>query len=229
MIQQRKKRNSSKLALAISVTAHVVLFLGVFYFAAREGILGKKLKQLAVIMVKEKPPEPPKPKPEEPKPEVPKPVQAAKPAVPPPVENAAAKAPPPAVNTGPAVAPPPVSIPSFDFSDGAKDVSTISDANGIYKALIEHSVKGHWSRPEDMNDDSYVAEVEFSINAKGDIMGSRWMSGSGNSRWDKSVQDAVAQVKSIGKSPPKGFPGTFVVRFDVEATPVDTIQVSTIQ
>ena len=61
MIQQRKKRNSSKIALAISITAHVVLFLGVFYFAAREGILGKKLKQLAVIMVKEKPPEPPKP------------------------------------------------------------------------------------------------------------------------------------------------------------------------
>jgi TonB family protein len=229
MIQQRKKRNSSKIALAISVTFHVVLFLGVFYFAAREGILGKKLKQLAVIMVKEKPPEPPKPKPEEPKPEVPKPAQTAKPAVPPPVENASSKPPPASVNAAPAVAPAAVTLPSFDFSDGAKEVSTISDPNGIYKAFIEHAVKGRWNRPEDMSDDNYVAEVEFSINTKGEVMGSRWLSGSGNSRWDKSVQEAIAQVKSIGKAPPKNFPSTFTVRFDVETTPVDTIQVSTIQ
>jgi TonB family protein len=226
MIQQRKKRNSSKIALAISVTFHVLLFLGVFYFAAREGILGKKLKQLAVVMVKEKPPEPPKPKPEEPKPEVPKPVQTAKPAVPPPIENASGKAPPPTVSTAPAAAPAAVTLPSFDFSDGAKDVSTISDPSGIYKAFIEHSVKGHWNRPEDMNDENYAADVEFSINSKGEVMGSRWLSGSGSSRWDKSVQDAVAQVKNIGKPPPKGFPTTFTVRFDVETTPVDTIQVS---
>jgi len=226
MIQKRKKRNSSKVALAISITCHALIFVAIVYFAAREGILGKKLKQLAVTMVKEKPPEPPKPKPPEPKVEPPKTEQAAKPAaIPPPVETAQAKAPPP-VDSAPSAAPPAVSLPSFDFSDGAKDVNSISDPNGLYKALIEHAVKGHWNRPEDMSDESYVAEVEVTINGKGDIMGSQWMSGSGNARWDKSVQDAVAQVQTIGKPPPKNFPSKFVVRFDVETAPGDSIQVS---
>src|SRR4029079_7328210 len=78
MIQQRQKRNSSKVNLIISFTVHGLLVLVVFFFAAREGMLGKKLKQLAVTMVKEKKPEPPKPKPEEPKPEPPKTTEAPK-------------------------------------------------------------------------------------------------------------------------------------------------------
>ncbi len=225
MIQQRKKRNSSKINLIISVVFHAVLFAAVFYFAAREGILGKKLKQLAVTMVKEKPPEPPKPKPPEVRPESPKPQETPKPAAAPPVETAAAK-PAPVVNAAPAVAPPTVSLPSFDFSDGAKEVSSISDPNGIYKALIEHSVRANWSRPEDISDDNYVAEVEFSIDTKGRVTSSRWLSGSGDARWDNSVKSAVAQVKAISKPPPKNFPDKFVVRFDVETAPVEGLQIS---
>jgi TonB family protein len=216
MIQKRTKRNSSKVNLIISVVFHSVLVAVIFYFAAREGMLGKKLKQLAVTMVKEKPPEPPKPKQEEPKPETPK-VDAPKPVIPPPVQTAAAP-PPSATQVAPAVAPPTVSLPSFDFSDGAKEVSTVSDPTGIYKALIEHAVRSHWSRPEDLMDEKFVAEVEFTLDNKGVITASRWMSGSGDARWDNSVKTAVAQVKSIGKAPPKGFPPTFVVRFDVETT-----------
>lgn len=218
MIQKRTKRNSSKVNLVISVVFHSVLVAVVFYFAAREGMLGKKLKQLAVTMVKEKPPEQPKPKQEEPKPEQPK-TDTPKPVIPPPVQTAAA--PPPASSVVPAVAPPAVSIASFDFSDGAKQVSTVSDPEGLYKALIEHSVRSHWNRPEDLMDEKFVAEVEFTLDTKGVITASRWMSGSGDTRWDNSVKAAVAQVKNIGKPPPKGFPPTFVVRFDVESTPVD--------
>src|SRR5215813_5863414 len=135
----RKKRNSSKVNLIISVVFHSVLVLAVFYFAAREGMLGKRLKQLAVTMVKEKPPEPPKPKPAEPKPEVPKPEASPKPAIPPPVETVAA--PPPSAGAVPAVAPPAVALPSFNFSDGAKEVESISDPNSVYKALIEDAVR----------------------------------------------------------------------------------------
>jgi len=226
MIQQRKKRNASKINLVISVVFHAILFAAVFYFAAREGILGKKLKMLAVTMVKEKPPEPPKPKPEEPKPEPPKTEQAAKPVTaPPPVETAAAKS-APVANTAPAVAPATVSLPSFDFSDGAKEVSSISDPNGIYKALIEHSVRAYWNRPEDMADDKYVAEVEFSVDTKGRVTGSRWLSGSGDALWDNSVKAAIAQVKTISKPPPKNFPDRFVVRFDVESAPGEALQLS---
>jgi TonB family protein len=226
MIQKRKKPNSSKVALVISVVFHALLFGSVLFFAAREGILGKKLKQLAVTMVKEKPPEPPKPKPEEPKPPVPKPVETAKQATPPPAAQVPTAKPEPSVAAPPAAAPAAVTLPSFAFNDGAKDVSTITDPNGVYKSLVEHAIKARWNRPEDMSDDNFAAEVEISINPKGDVLGTRWLSGSGNAQWDKTVQDAVSQVKAIGKEPPKAFPGTFVLRFDVETAPVDTIQVS---
>lgn len=219
MIPKRTQRDSSKVSLLISVVFHTVLVLAVFFFAAREGMLGKKLKQLAVTMVKEKPPEPPKAKPPEPKAEPPKPESAPKTVVPQPVQTAAA--PPPSASSAPAVAPAAVALPSFEFNDGAKDVSTISDPVGVYKALVEHSVRSVWSRPEDMEDDGFAADVELSIDAKGLVTGSRWLSGSDNTRWDNSVKAAVAQVKSISKPPPKGFPASFVVRFDVETTPVD--------
>ena len=51
MIQRRKKRNSSKINLTISFIFHGAIILAVFFFAAREGILGKKLKQITVTMV----------------------------------------------------------------------------------------------------------------------------------------------------------------------------------
>lgn len=226
MIQKRKKQNSSKVALVISVMVHALLFASVVYFAAREGILGKKLKQLAVTMVKEKPPEPPKPKAEEPKPAVPKPVETVKQTAPPPIAAPAAPKAESTVAAPPVAAPAAVTLPSFEFNDGAKDVNSISDPNGIYKSLIEHSVKAHWNRPEDMDDVSYTAEVEISINPKGEVLGARWLSGSGNANWDNTVKEAVAHVKTIGKPPPKNFPGAFVVRFDVETAPMDTIQVS---
>ena len=102
MIQQRKKTNSSKINLIISAVFHSVLIACIFYFAAKEGLLGKKLKELTVTMEKVKKPELPKPKPDEPKVEQPKQVAKA------PLPEAKAlpvTAPPPAANGEPAVAP----------------------------------------------------------------------------------------------------------------------------
>src|SRR5438067_845710 len=105
MIQQRKKRNSSKINLTISVVFHSVLILVIFVFAAREGMLGKKLKELTVTMVpKEKKPEPPKEKPPEPKVESPKPEEAKVNVPQPKVETA--QAPPPAASDAAPVAAP---------------------------------------------------------------------------------------------------------------------------
>ena len=69
--QARKKRNSSKVNLLISFIFHALIVLVMFYFAARQGLLGKQMKKIAVEMVKEKPPEKPK-EPEKPKVEPPK-------------------------------------------------------------------------------------------------------------------------------------------------------------
>src|SRR5260370_10859649 len=124
MIQKRKKRNSSKINLIISFVFHSALILVVFFFAAREGILGKKLKQITVTMVpKEKKPEPPKAKPTEPKVEPAKPAEASKPQIasaPPKSETAV----PPPADAAPAVAPPPAILSGFEFHDGAHDVFT---------------------------------------------------------------------------------------------------------
>ena len=219
MIPERKKSNSSKVNLTISFVFHGILILVVFFFAAREGMLGKKLKQLSVTMTREKKPEPPKEKPPEPKVEPPKTEQAAaKMNVPQPKVDTASAPPPAAGLVPPAAAPAAVSLPAFSFDDGAKSVETISDPNAIYKALVEHSLRSRWSRPEDIADDTYVAEIELNIDSKGRVADSRWLKGSGDKRWDDSVKTVIAQTKVISRPPPKGFPDKFVVRFDVETS-----------
>lgn len=218
MIQERKRTNSSKVNLTISFVFHGILILVVFFFAAREGMLGKKLKQLSVTMTREKKPEPPKEKPPEPKVEPPKTEQANKMNVPQPKVDTASAPPPAAGLVPPAAAPAAVSLPAFSFSDGAKAVETISDPNGIYKALVEHTLRSRWNRPEDIADDTYVAEIELNVDSKGRVADSRWLKGSGDKRWDDSVKAVIAQTKVISRPPPKGFPEKFVVRFDVETS-----------
>ena len=65
--QPKKPKNSSKANLVISAVFHALLLGVMLYFAAREGLLGHKVKTIMTEMVKEKKPEPPKPKPEPPK------------------------------------------------------------------------------------------------------------------------------------------------------------------
>src|SRR5436190_584044 len=64
----RHRRNSSRVNATISLIVHGLIVAVAFFFAAREGVLGKKLRSIAVVVVpKEKKPEPPKPKAPEPK------------------------------------------------------------------------------------------------------------------------------------------------------------------
>lgn len=217
---QRKKVNSSRVNLVISVIFHSLLIGLAFYFAARQGMLGKRLKEIAVTMVKEKKPEPPKPKPEEPKPEPPKVAEAPKVAAP--VKVAPAAAPPPA-NEAPVAAPPPSEVAGFEFNDGAKAVLTTTDATAIYKGLVENALRSHWNRPENVQDDSFVAEVRLQVDVDGHLVAYDWLKGSGDARWDGSVKQALAQTKVFSRPPPKGFPEQFVVRFDVEATRTESI------
>lgn len=222
MIQQRKQRNSSKVNLTISFIFHGILILVVFVFAAREGMLGKKLKQLSVTMVpKEKKPEPPKEKPAERKIEPPKTDQQPKvalsqPKVAPVAPPASGAPPPPAAAL--VAAPAAVNLPAVDFDDGAKEVHTITDPHAIYKALVEHTLRSRWNRPQDIADDDYVAEIELALDAKGRITDYNWLTGSGDKRWDESVKEVVAQTKNVNRPPPKGFPPKFLVRFDVESS-----------
>jgi TonB family protein len=221
MIQQRKKSNSSKVNLIISAVFHTILVGAIFYFAAKEGLLGKKLKELTVTMEKVKKPEPPKEKPEPPKADEPK--QVAKVSVPQP-RTETATPPPAASDAAPTVAPAAAVLPAFSFDEGARQVQSISSPNDIYKALVEHTLRSYWNRPEDMADDTFVANVELTIDKSGYVSDSRWINGSGNARWDATVKQAVAQVKAITRPPPKGFPEKFVVRFDVESTRTEAIQ-----
>jgi TonB family protein len=195
--------------------------LCIFYFAAKEGLLGKKMKELTVTMEKVKKPEPPKDKPEPPKVEPPK--QEVKTAVPQPKLEAVAP-PPPAADAAPTVAPAAAVLPAFSFDEGARQVQSLSNPNDIYKALVEHTLRSYWNRPEDMADDNFVADVELTIDKSGYVEDSRWIKGSGNTRWDDTVKQAVAQLRTISRPPPKGFPSKFIVRFDVASMQTEPIQ-----
>ena len=209
MIPQRKKRNSSKINLVISIVFHALLVLASVFLAAREGMLGGGLKKIAIIVVpKEKPPEKAKPKEPEQKAKVepkaaPK-IAAVKAATPPP--------PPPKFVAPDAVAPPPPppSLPTFDFA--VQKEGPIEQ----YKSLLESTIRQRWVRPDNLADKDFVAEIELAIDNTGRITGNDWKKGSGNKKWDESVRQTMAQIKSLNRPPPPSFPSKFVVRFDVQ-------------
>ncbi len=203
----------------ISLGFHAVIIGGLVFIAAREGMLGKELKKIAVTMVpKEKPPEEkpkekePEPKPpvEEPKPEQTKPVETA-----PQIAKPTATPPPAASVAVPAAAPAPTALPAFAF-EGGKQVETTADPDLIYKGFVEYTLRSRWSRPEGIDDAKFVAEVELALDSSGRVQGTTWKKGSGNSAWDASVRRVLAATANIGRPPPKGFPAQVLVRFDVQ-------------
>jgi TonB family protein len=114
-------------------------------------------------------------------------------------------------------APPTVDMPNMDFGDGAHAVVAVSDPKLLYKGLVESALRSHWARRDDIADETYAAEVELAIDTQGTVRSSRWIRGSGDERWDKTVKAAVEATKAISRPPPKGFPERFITRFDVEA------------
>ena len=206
----RKKSNSSKVNLAISLAFHALLVVLLLYFAARSGMLGEQIQKIAVTMQeKEKPPVKP---PEPPKVEPPKIV------TPPKVVEAPKAAAPPVV-APPVVAPPANELPSFDFS-GGKTVIDSADPVQIYKGRMEYILHSKWNRPEDMADDNYVVEVAVAVDKQGQMSSPVWQKSSGNTQWDDSVKQVFKLVKSFDRPPPTNFPASVVIRFDVmsEAT-----------
>lgn len=217
----RRRRNSSRVNLLISLGFHTAIVLALAYFAAREGLLGKQLKKIAVEMVKEKPPEkekePEKPKTEPPKVEPPK-VDPPKVAVAPRVETPRPAAPPPvssAVAAPPPVAPPAVDVPSFVF-EGGKAVESSSNPSEIYKGFVEYALRSNWNRPVDIEDRNFVAEVEVAVDRGGKLSNPLWKRTSGNPRWDDSVRSALNATPSLSRPPPTNFPARILVRFDVQ-------------
>src|SRR5260370_36049715 len=133
----RRKQNSAKVNVTISLIFHVLIFVAGAYWAAHEGVLGKKLQELSVILVpKEKKPDEKKaePKAEQVKKiDQPKAVEQAKAA---PAATRAVAPPPPAADLA-AAAPPPAVLPSFSFSDRARGALTRDDPGGRYKYQFE--------------------------------------------------------------------------------------------
>jgi hypothetical protein len=215
--QQRKKRNSTKVNLIISLVFHGLILGALLYFAAREGLLGKQIKKIAVEMVKEKPKEvvkqkePEKPKADVPKVDVPKVVEAAK------IESPKETAPPPAGNIAapPAVAPPVAELPAFEF-EGGKTVVSSSDPVKLYKGLLESTLRFNWEIPKGVDGHMNVAEVEVAVDKEGNISNPVWKKKSGQKQWDESVRLALASAKKVSRPPPTNFPTPVVIRFDEE-------------
>jgi outer membrane biosynthesis protein TonB len=216
--QPRKKRNSSKVNLIISLVFHGLLVGGLLYFAAREGLLGKKMQKISVEMVKEKQPEKPK-EPEKPKAEPPK-VETPKTEPPKLAEENKPAAPP--STAPPVVAPPAAEVPSFEF-EGGRAVNSESDPVQLYKGYVEYELRAKWNRPDNMDDDKYVAEVRVSVDKTGSLGGVVWQQGSGNEKWDQSVRDVFKVVQNIGRKPPANFPSQVTVRFDVQAEETEPV------
>jgi hypothetical protein len=205
--QPKKPVNNSKVNLTVSIIVHVAIVAVLFYFAAREGLLGKKIQTITVTKV-EKPKEPEKPK-EEPKVEPPK---VEQPKVEAPRVEAVKSAP---VAAPPVVAPAAVDVPSFEF-EGGKTVLSESDPVQLYKGYLEYQLRAKWNRPENMTDDNFVVEVSVNVDKEGNLSHIAWQKGSGNAQWDQTVKDVFKAVTNIDRRPPTNFPPQVIIRFDVQ-------------
>lgn len=193
----------NKKNLLIAFVFHLLIVLPVLFFASHEGILGKKMKELTVMLI-------PKPKIEEvqktpvapPVPVIP-PIDIPKPVA----QSVPQEASQPSV---PAIAPAAVALPAFDFSDGAKAVSTLNDPNQLYKSYVEHYVKAVWNVPDSI---AGMVDMEVTIDKGGRITSTK-MIAKNDDLWAGSVLDVFKKIKNLPKPPPQGFPLTFTVRFD---------------
>lgn len=217
----RKKGNSAKTNLIISVVVHVIILAGAGYWAAHEGLLGDKMRELSVSLL-DKNKQPDKPKDDKPKEEVKK-VDAAKLVQEKTAEATAQKLPPPppppaAVDPGNAPPPPPPAMDTISLPDISEGIVT-SDPVISYKTFVEGQLRSKWQRPAemvaDMSDTDFVAEVDLHLDGYGKILSYDWLRGSGNERWDASVKQVLGATPSLNRSPPKGFPDKVTVRFDV--------------
>jgi len=205
-----KKKNLISSNVIIVIVLHLLFVGGAVFFASKEGMLGKKMQSLTVVLVPK--PEPVKPVTVEKKSEIPvtsipnKSVDVPRPAI---TDT------PKIVNEQPSVAPSPSILPSMEFSDGAKEVITISDPIEIYKLYIENYYHSRWNRPDDINDSSFVVKARIDIDNDGNVLKVNYLNSSGDIAWDNSVKNVVEKIKTLGRTPPKGFPDHFIVQFDV--------------
>jgi hypothetical protein len=209
--QPKKKKNSSKVNLTISAVFHGLLILALVYFAAREGYLGKKIKEITVYKVeKEKPPEKPPEKKTEPPKETPKPVE------PPKVADVPKPAAAPPVEAPPVIAPPAMDVPAIAGFYGNNSTISESDPVQLYKGYLEYTLRSKWNRPDNLPDDNYVAEVAVNVDRQGNLSQTQWLKGSGDAQWDASVKAVFKLVQQIDRRPPTNFPPNVTIRFDVQ-------------
>jgi len=207
-----KQKNVNRTSTIISIVVHTILILGLVYLAAKNGYLGKKIEH-AIEVTQEKKKEPEKPK-DQPKPkDVPKVDQTPKNTPPkyveqPKQETAAVN------NAPPAAAPPAADVPAFQFEGGAA-VNEETNPVVLYKNYIEYSLRAVWARPENMEDDNWVAEVKVDVDKQGGLANPTWLKGSGNAKWDDSVKAVFKAVTAIDRRPPTNFPSNVTIRFDV--------------
>ena len=219
------KKRTDLINIILATLFHVVVIGVITVFAAREGMLGKKFKQIAVTIVPKQKVEQPK-KPEAPKQkppdETPPPKQPQENAQP---RQAPSVTPPPVSPILVASAPPPPSIPaSFDFTDGARPVQVSSDPMAIYKSLLEYTLHSSWSYPKDNKDHSIFCEVEVGVDPNGVLTVQTWKRPSGIEEWDSSVRKVFQDVHAVRRPPPPGFPKSVVVRFDLVARQIASAQ-----
>jgi TonB family protein len=223
-VHQRRTKNSTKVNLVWSLVFHGVIIAVVAYISARSGLLGHNVQEIfATIEKDKKPPEKtPPPKFVEPPKDLQRSVMTP-PSAAPPMQAAAA----PPAETGPTpVAPPPdTALGDAQYDPNASAVqSSTNAAVDYYKNWVEYTIRANWDRPTEMADDNYVAEVDVTLDGNGRITSTDWVKGSGNPKWDESVRAAISGTKEIDRPPPKGFPPTFRVRFDVVAATEPLVQ-----
>ena len=214
----RRKRNTTRANLTLSIVLHAVAFIAIFFWASYEGMLGNRMRELTVSLVPgEKKPKAEKA--EEAKTAPLKPIEQ-------PRQSSEARAAAPKLNIPPpadvpTAAPPPTEVPVIVFGDSS---AGSADPIKSYRVMVQNALQLNWQRPENAADLDLVAEVELSLGPNGELAGQELVKKSGDKHWDESVLQALTGTKSVNRKPPPGFPAKFIVRFDVIPAPEPLLQ-----
>lgn len=221
----RHKPKQSRLSWLLSLAFHILLVGGLFYFAARQGILGKQMRTLTAVAVPEdKKPEVQKPK-EEVKPTAERREEArVDPRVAPQQATGNSATPPPAAADATVSAAAPAEPTDMVFDDGAARVKTVTDPIALFSGRVEYAFLSRWDKPEDLDDSQFVAEADVTLKADGTVAAAELRRPSGNPKWDDSVRNALGSVKAVGAAPPAGYPTKFLVKFDATIAASEPVQ-----
>jgi hypothetical protein len=112
-------------------------------------------------------------------------------------------------------------LPDF-YIPGGKELNAGSPID-VFKDTLEKIIKEKWNKPENLEDDKFVALVDITVGRDGTLSNPQYRTVSGNTAWDNTVRAAIAAVPRVTEKVPTNFPPRVTIKFDVAEETTESV------